>query len=284
MNATRSGLAGAIARNGSASSGWPLPCTTSRAPRSSNVGAASASRSKPFCGSSRPIIPMTGAVVVRIEPDPRQQVGPAGRLAAPIRRASTARPGRRRSPDPRPSCRARSGSRRSGRPSRATRRRGPSRTRASAPRPANPGETVLTSSARSMPLSSRSMPSASGGTTPSPSARPSWPSASFGVQPWYARLWRVIRIAAPPMIGSVRVADVAVDRRRPRCANRADGGRRPAARRPGAPRAPRGRTARTATRCRGSRRRRRRRSHRDRRQPDGRPVAAGSHRRARRGR
>ena len=84
-------------------------CPGRRAGRraSSSAGAASASRSKPFCGSSRPIIPMTGAVVGRVEPEPRQQVGPAGRLAGPVGRASTARRGPRRSPGPRPSCRAR---------------------------------------------------------------------------------------------------------------------------------------------------------------------------------
>ena len=45
------------------------------------------------------------------------------------------------------------------------------------------GETVLASSARSMPTASRSSPSAALATIPSPGRRPSWPSDPSGTQP-----------------------------------------------------------------------------------------------------
>ena len=108
MSATRSGFGARRARGtGRRAPGRRCPGRRAGRPRSSSAGAASASRSKPFCGSSRPIIAEHRPVVVRVEPEPRQQVGPAGRLAGAIVRASTARPGRRPSPDPRRRCRGR---------------------------------------------------------------------------------------------------------------------------------------------------------------------------------
>ena len=74
----------AIARNGSARLGWPLPWTTSRAPRASRVGAASGEQVEALLRIEPPDHPDDRARVGRVEPEPGQQVGPAGRLAGPV--------------------------------------------------------------------------------------------------------------------------------------------------------------------------------------------------------
>ena len=141
---------------------WPLPWTTSRAPRASSAGAASASEVE---------------ALLRVEPadhaDDRRR-----RRRGRTRRASAGRPGRPPCPTgpPREYGAARSASVAGSQTvgvepvedadepvalRAAGRRRGPSRTPGVSASAAKPGETVLTRSARSMPASSRSMPSAS---------------------------------------------------------------------------------------------------------------------------
>ena len=185
MSATRPGDDAASARNASASDAWPDPWTTIRAPRASSSGAASASRSKPFCGSSRPIIPITG---------------PSSAGSNPTRPSRSARQAAlpARSPRAYGAARSRSvaGSQTDvSRPLRIPMNRsprcaqqarpGPSRTRASAPRAAKPGETVFTSSAAldaggeqvdAVGVLARTA-------VPRPQAR-AGAAPTFGVQPW----------------------------------------------------------------------------------------------------
>ena len=88
---------------------WRRPCPGRRsgAPSTSRSRAAPASRSKPFCGSSRPIMPSTGRSSAESKPS---SVSSARRHSAlPAR--SPARVARRqrlvRRPGPRPPCRGR---------------------------------------------------------------------------------------------------------------------------------------------------------------------------------
>ena len=126
---------------------------------------------------------------------------------------------------------------------------------------ANPGETVLTSSARSIAGAQQVHPSASAATTPSPGAQARAGRAAPAASSRGRRgCGASVRIAAAPDDRVVRVAGVPEDRRRTRVpvvevedVDRAAVGR-------AAPRGPPGRTGRTARRCRRSRRRRPRRS------------------------
>ena len=259
------------------------PARPAGRPRSSSAGAASDSRSKPFCGSSRPIIPMTGPSIGRIEADPRQQVRPAGRLAGQV--------------GPREYGAARSASVAGSQtvvssPLRIPMNRSPiSRRRRVEAHPEGRRRRLRGESGRDRvdelgALDRRARAGRSRrrrpATMPSPGASPSWARAGS------RRPAVVGQVVEGRQDGGARRRS---GRRRSarrgrsppaRCASRGGGGRRAGARPRAAPRAPPGRTARTARRCRRSRRRRRRRSRRDRRRPGGRPGAGGSRRPGRR--
>ena len=218
-------------------------------------------------------------VVVRIEAEPGQQVRPAGGLArevGPRVGRGDVGVGRRipdrgveavEDPDEPVALRPQQS------PSRPIPKAGVS---ASA---ANPGETVLTSSARSMPIAQQVDPV---GRRRRRSRRRAAARAGARRRPRRpAVIGEVVerhedrRLADDRVVG---VALVAEDAPPGRCASRGDAGRRPGGRRRAAPRAPPGRTARTARRCRRSRRPRRRRSPPGRRRrvvDEAQPIAVG---------